>query len=225
MKYYFTYKTTNIINGKYYIGVHSTTDLTDGYLGSGKALIRAIEKYGKSNFSREILSFHNSKEEAYAMEAILVTIDVVHLSECYNMKVGGFGGWDHIQPRNHSEATKAKISKANKGKRRVGWNHTQETKDKIAASKANMSTESHQRLRDAKTGQNNPNFGKSTPLHVRKKISDAHKGTKATQQVKDKLSAMRKEQAKIKKECPHCQRMFDSLNYTRWHGDNCKSLA
>jgi hypothetical protein len=42
--YIFTYKTINKINNKYYIGVHSTNDIKDGYLGSGVALKRAIRK-------------------------------------------------------------------------------------------------------------------------------------------------------------------------------------
>lgn len=44
---YTVYKTTNIINGKYYIGVHKTTNPNDSYLGSGKAIKEAIKKYGK----------------------------------------------------------------------------------------------------------------------------------------------------------------------------------
>ena len=34
-KYNFVYKTTNLLNNKYYIGVHSTDNLNDGYLELG----------------------------------------------------------------------------------------------------------------------------------------------------------------------------------------------
>jgi hypothetical protein len=44
---YFIYKTTNLLNGKYYIGMHVTNQIDDGYLGSGKYLNNAIKKYGK----------------------------------------------------------------------------------------------------------------------------------------------------------------------------------
>lgn len=44
---YIIYKTTCLVNNMKYIGWHSTNNLNDGYLGSGKYLLRAIDKYGK----------------------------------------------------------------------------------------------------------------------------------------------------------------------------------
>ena len=38
------YKTTNLINGRFYVGMHKTNDLDDGYMGSGKMIQRAIKK-------------------------------------------------------------------------------------------------------------------------------------------------------------------------------------
>ena len=94
--YYFIYKTTNKINGKYYIGMHKTDDLEDGYLGSGTYFSRALEKYGKENFEREILEYCNSDEEMHNAEARYITEDVVNDKKSYNLKLGGFGGWDYV---------------------------------------------------------------------------------------------------------------------------------
>ena len=59
---YILYKTINKINGKFYYGIYETLDYDDSYLGSGKGIIRAIEKHGKDNFIRIILYASNSLE-------------------------------------------------------------------------------------------------------------------------------------------------------------------
>ena len=61
-KYHFIYKTTNVLSGRYYIGMHSTSNLDDGYLGSGNRLKLAVRKHGKENFIREILEYCESRE-------------------------------------------------------------------------------------------------------------------------------------------------------------------
>lgn len=90
--FYYTYRTTNTVNGKYYLGVHSTKNLGDGYLGSGTVFREALNKYGKANFKCEILAFYNTQVEAYEAEARLVTEDVVKDSNSYNIVLGGKGG-------------------------------------------------------------------------------------------------------------------------------------
>ena len=70
--YYIIYKTTNLINNKNYIGMHSTNNLDDNYLGSGKLLLQDIKKYGKHNFKREVLEILNSEEEMIKREIEIV---------------------------------------------------------------------------------------------------------------------------------------------------------
>lgn len=93
---YTVYKTVNLVNQKFYIGVHKTNDPHDNYLGSGKLLKAAIEKYGVENFTKEILLITDIAEEAYALERELVTQELVESISCYNLKIGGQGGWDFI---------------------------------------------------------------------------------------------------------------------------------
>jgi len=93
--YYTIYKITNKINGKFYIGSHKTNDLNDSYMGSGKYLKHAIEKHGIDNFTKEILFIFDNPEEMYAKEAEIVNEDFLAEENTYNLKVGGFGGWDY----------------------------------------------------------------------------------------------------------------------------------
>jgi len=91
-KYYYLYQITNLINGKIYVGAHSTDDLNDGYFGSGSLLRKAIKKYGQENFVKTILCEAKSSEDLYKKEAEIVTFDFISRSDTYNLKVGGFGG-------------------------------------------------------------------------------------------------------------------------------------
>lgn len=96
MKFYTVYKTTNNINGKYYIGVHKTSNPYDDYLGSGKFLKRAIEKYGIENFEKEILAIFETAKEAFDLEKELITFEMIESNQVYNLKNGGEGGFDFI---------------------------------------------------------------------------------------------------------------------------------
>lgn len=94
------YKTTNIINGKVYIGKHKTKDLNDGYLGSGKLLQRAIKKYGIENFTKEIMHLCETENEMDAKEREIVTEDFCLKEDTYNLCVGGQGGFSYINRNN-----------------------------------------------------------------------------------------------------------------------------
>lgn len=89
MRFYYFYKITNTINGKFYYGVHETDNLNDGYMGSGIAIRKAYKKYGIENFQKEILNFFNNSEEMYAYEEKIVTNELVNNQQCYNMIIGG----------------------------------------------------------------------------------------------------------------------------------------
>ena len=88
-KYHYFYKITNLINNHFYYGIHSTDDLEDGYMGSGSRLHMAYEKYGIENFEKEILKFFNSREECAEYEMEIVTEELIHNNDCYNIILGG----------------------------------------------------------------------------------------------------------------------------------------
>ena len=117
--FYTIYKTTNLVNGKFYIGKHQTKNLDDGYIGSGKLLRRAVKKYGKENFHREILFVCESEKHMNTLEKILVVPDP-ELN--YNLCDGGKGGFGFLNKTGLNNEGKdqknigQKISKALKGR-------------------------------------------------------------------------------------------------------------
>lgn len=99
--YHFIYKTTNLLNNMYYIGMHSTNNIDDGYLGSGTRLCRAIRKYGKDNFRREILEYLPDRNSLALRESEIVTSELIIDDLCMNLKPGGRGGLCNEEHRNN----------------------------------------------------------------------------------------------------------------------------
>jgi hypothetical protein len=93
-KHYIIYKTTNLLNGRYYIGMHETACVDDGYLGSGRRIKAEIKKYGRENFKREVIKELDTRQEMIEAEAALVTEDLRQDPLCLNLKNGGSGGQD-----------------------------------------------------------------------------------------------------------------------------------
>ena len=183
-KHYLVYKTTNLVNGKIYIGKHETDNLDDGYLGSGNLLGRAIEKYGRENFKREIMFECSSKEEMNAREAEFVNEEFLKRDDVYNIKLGGQGGFDFINStginnssgnagkggqkngqllREDSNYRKNCCEKISKGLRRVWKEHPETFKNFTPGwSGKHHSEESKEKIRKAMqqcTGDRNNSWG------------------------------------------------------------------
>lgn len=92
-KFHYIYKITRF-DGKYYIGMHSTDNLDDGYFGSGKRLWYSINYHGKDKHIKEILEFLPDRESLTAREKELVCKELIEDILCMNLKVGGTGGWN-----------------------------------------------------------------------------------------------------------------------------------
>jgi len=98
-KYFIVYKTINLKNGKFYIGVHETHNINDGYFGSGKFLRNSIYYHGKENFKREILELCENKKQMYDKEREIVTEELIKNPKCMNLVVGGVGFIDDEKHR------------------------------------------------------------------------------------------------------------------------------
>ncbi len=129
--YGFVYITTNLINGKRYLGLCSYGRPNHKrYLGSGKALKRALEKYGRENFSRQIVTECETKDELFAKE-----LELIDEYECatdknwYNILRGTKAGYSFLGKK-HTEETKQKMRRSYKrvltedGKRRLAESST-----------------------------------------------------------------------------------------------------
>lgn len=179
--YGFIYITTNMVNGKRYLGKKKFDDDEDWitYLGSGTVLQRAVKKYGAENFHRNIVYFCNSLEELNAAEYDLsVYLDVVESDDWYNLQYGGAGG---SEGRIVTETTRRKISESNTGKKV----HSEEFKEKMrerfkgennpmfGKPKADEFIEA---MRQRMSGESNPNYGKPRSEETKEKIRQSLKG-------------------------------------------------
>ena len=91
--YGYIYITTNLIDGKKYLGKHKATAFDEKYKGSGVYLNHAINKYGWDNFRCELLESFDTREELNAAEKKYIQkYDAVSSSEFYNIALGGEGG-------------------------------------------------------------------------------------------------------------------------------------
>lgn len=145
------YKTTNLINGKFYIGKDEKNN--PNYFGSGLNLKKAILKYGIENFQKEILETCLTRDELNEREKYWIN-ELSGTTIGYNIAEGGSGGDtysnnpklseivkklsgenNHFFNKNHSIISREKMSKSQKGK--VPWNkgktkvYSEETKEKM----------------------------------------------------------------------------------------------
>ena len=190
---YYIYITTNLINGKKYIGKHKGL-LDDDYLGSGIVLTKAIEKYGRNNFKKEILYISSSEEENCKMEQYFIKkFNATEDKNFYNIASGGQGGYA-TQGYSLKERQKInkKISEANSKENHpmYGKHHSEETKEKLRkASLAYWTKEKRKERSKQYMGENNPMYGKKQSLEsIQKRISHTDFSVYRTKEYREKMS-------------------------------------
>jgi len=92
-KYHIIYKTTCLATGKWYIGMHSTDDLDDGYIGSGQRLWKSINKHGKTQHVCEVLEHLPDRKSLSLREEQLLTEELRQDPLCMNVRGGGTGNY------------------------------------------------------------------------------------------------------------------------------------
>lgn len=176
------YKTTNLVNGKIYIGKDSKND--PEYLGSGLYLINAIKKYGKENFFKEILETCNSEIDLNEREKYWISIyNSKDRSVGYNLAEGGSGG-NTRSGFTESELNEYKVKMSESIKNSVAYQMSVKLKTGITR------PEHSKKMKELyASGKLIPhNLGVPTSEEVRKKISKKNKGRKLSEETKLKMS-------------------------------------
>lgn len=200
----YIYKITNKINGKIYIGKHSTDKLDDGYMGSGKIIKQAIKKYGVENFTKEILEFCDKEVELNDLEKHYIDkYNSTDRSIGYNLTKGGDGKSGYIC----SYETRIKLSKSH-----IGINPWNKCKK--------LSEEHKKHLSESKKGRNK---GKFVSYETRIKISESNKGKEPWNKGKSGLQIAWNKGKNLNKQkwiTPDGEIKEMSIsNKTRWHPD------
>lgn len=125
-KFHFLYKVTCKDTGRYYIGVHSTQDLDDGYEGSGSWVRNYRKKHGKGKLQKEILQFFDSRKVAEEAERSIVTEELIRFDPlCKNMIPGGTG----FTPELASKVNKGRTKENDSGRRSMAEKLSGRTKE------------------------------------------------------------------------------------------------
>jgi len=176
----YIYMTTNLINGKIYIGQHRKTYFDKKYFGSGKAIQNALKKYGKENFKVKILYWVKTIKRLEEAERLFIELyDSTNKKIGYNITYGGEIGF--FKGLHHSKETRRKMRIAAMFKAPV----TEETKRRVSAAGKGRkhSPETIEKLRIAKIG-NTWNKGIKRSKETRIKMGNAKRGFRHSEETK-----------------------------------------
>ena len=198
------YCTTNLINGKKYIGSHKNNN--DSYLGSGVYLAKAIKKYGKENFVRETL-WEGSDVDRYIVEQQMCEkLDVANNKMYYNATNKGTGlpagfVWSKDVLDKYKEERTERIKKYRNPTALQEFRESEIGKKHIT--ELNKSVNSNKDIIEKRNESLRNRYAKQ-PHHLC--------GVPKTNEWK----------LHRKVKCIHCGIECDKSNHTKWHGDKCK---
>lgn len=117
---HYVYMVVNLINGKIYVGKHSTakTIERDDYMGSGVLIKRALAVHGAKNFAKTIIKECTSERAALMLEKQIVDDAFVARADTYNLTTGGDGSWSHIEHESRKDEYQLRAKHMND----IHWN-------------------------------------------------------------------------------------------------------
>ena len=188
-KNYLIYRIWNKLTNEHYIGLTTKTlnrrikqHINNKYNNSH--IDSSIQKHGIEQFNYEILKDGITDIEELNKWEIWYIEFYDSYNNGYNLTLGGGG--------------------------KVGFNHSEETKQKMREAKQNISDETRKKISEANKGKTSWNKGKTSwnkgktlSENHKRKISDVHMGIKHTEESKQKISEANKdkivsEETKIK---------------------------
>ena len=184
--YKYIYKTINLLNGKSYVGQHTTYKEYDSYLGSGSELKKDIKKHGSKYFIKGIIEYCDTQEELNDKEKYWIK-ELNTIENGYNISEGGSNGYRPIGELNpffnkkHSEETIKHLSEIRMGKE--PWNKgtkgqhlqewSEETRQKVSENNTGVKNWNY-----GKKGELSPSFGLKRTQENIQKLSETKKGAK-----------------------------------------------
>lgn len=144
----------NLINGKVYVGYSNDLERRDAQHSKGSdrktmPIDRALVKYGRNNFSLDVINILDNLIEAQQEEIYWIARmrEFLGKENVYNISDGGFSGRPGIAPWN-------------KGKKAP---YSAETLAKMSESQSKRKWNNHQHIvmKERMTGEKNPFYGKS----------------------------------------------------------------
>ena len=190
--YGYIYETTCVPTGKKYIGMHkwSKDTIDPNYLGSGLHLKRAVDKYGKENFTCRIIEWCDTREELSEREQYWISVTQAPINEDYlNIADGGFGGHNEY----YTQPTTEKQLNALEQGRHLPASDLLKHKLSEYRKSVIVSDETKQKLRDNQLGRKCINDGKINKYVFETELDTyLNSGWKLGQKPKDRTEQINK---------------------------------
>jgi len=181
------YKTTNLVNGKQYIGRDGRNN--PNYLGSGAIIKKAIQRYGKENFKKEIIEECSSFTQMVEREEYWLNYyDAGNNPNFYNIHNSSFGfpcGESHPFYGKHIPAeTKQKMRES-----ATGRIISEETRKKMRENNIGkkLSITHRKKISESNSGERHAFYGKTHTDESKKKMSKSARGRIVSDTTKQKM--------------------------------------